>query len=108
MGDGGESDAEEVQVQKRKTKADTGHKEAVEKKKTKKKKYLSDKTKFAKKPWSELKESAMKDDYKEQEWFQGLKKKEVKMLIAIIEAQKAQGDMAELKEVEYKKKKKSR
>jgi len=67
----GESDAEEVmKVEKRKTQADTGgEKHSVKDKKKKKTKYLTDKTKFADRPWSELKESAMSDDFKEQDWF---------------------------------------
>ena len=61
-------------------------------------KQLSDKTRIAGTTWGKLKESAMKPDYQQQNWFFKLEADGIELLERLIEAQRVQGDMVEIKE----------
>ena len=47
---------------------------------------LSDKTRIGKMTWAELKEYAMKENYKQQSWFAPLKTAEKELLLSLISA----------------------
>ena len=56
-------------------------------------KYLADFTLIAGTTWNDLKESAMTDDYQQQDWYANLNPEEVELLEALRLAQTNQGNM---------------
>ena len=57
---------------------------------------LSDETMIAKTNWRNLKQSAMRHDYRQQVWFLQMNNDEKELLARLIAAQRIQGDMREL------------
>ena len=49
--------------------------------------------------WRNLKHKAMKEGYEKEEWYKILSENDKELLLQLIEAQKAQEDMGELKPV---------
>ena len=59
----------------------------------------SDETKVAGQAWKVLKHQAMKDGFEFEEWYKSLNESDKELVIQLIDSQKAQDDMGELKPI---------